>query len=55
MWLFVATAVVVAVVNRKALLDRGAAVIAILTPGDEPDDTWLYRGADRRASEPAAA
>ncbi len=33
MWLFVATAVVVAVVNRKALLDRGAAVTAILDSG----------------------
>jgi membrane protease YdiL (CAAX protease family) len=32
MWLFVATAVVVAVVNRKALLQRGAAVTSILTP-----------------------
>ncbi|MFE9694191.1 CPBP family intramembrane glutamic endopeptidase [Micromonospora sp. NPDC005806] len=39
MWLFVATAVVVAVVNRKALLDRGAAVTAILTPADETDNT----------------
>ncbi|MFJ2031065.1 type II CAAX prenyl endopeptidase Rce1 family protein [Streptosporangium sp. NPDC087985] len=38
MYLFVATAVVVAVVNRKALLDRGTAVTAILAPGDEPDD-----------------
>ncbi|WP_205739538.1 hypothetical protein [Georgenia sp. SYP-B2076] len=32
MWLFVATAVVVAVVNRKAMLDRGTAATAILAP-----------------------
>ena len=38
MWLFVAVAVVVAVVNRRALLDRGEAVTAILMPGDELAD-----------------
>ncbi|GLB66475.1 abortive infection protein [Arthrobacter mangrovi] len=36
MWLFVAAAIVIAVVNRKALLDRSTAAIAVLTPGDEP-------------------
>ncbi|MGW5667113.1 CPBP family intramembrane glutamic endopeptidase [Micromonospora sp. NPDC003776] len=37
MWLFAATAVVVVVVNREALLDRAAAVTAILTPAHDPD------------------
>ncbi|HEY3262651.1 MAG TPA: type II CAAX endopeptidase family protein [Pseudonocardiaceae bacterium] len=39
MWLFVAVAVVVAVVNRRALLDRGEAPTAIVMSGDQPDDT----------------
>jgi len=38
MWLFVATAVVVAVVNRKALLDRGSAATAVLLRGDHHDN-----------------
>jgi membrane protease YdiL (CAAX protease family) len=36
MWLFVATAVVVAVVNRKAMLDRGTAATAIRAPHGTP-------------------
>ena len=39
MWLFAAAAVVVAVVNRNAMLDRGATATAILPPGYQPDST----------------
>ncbi|MGN6577680.1 MAG: CPBP family glutamic-type intramembrane protease, partial [Nocardioides sp.] len=35
MWLFVAVAVVVVVVNRAAMLDRRRAVTTVLFPGDE--------------------
>ncbi|MER5331980.1 type II CAAX endopeptidase family protein [Micromonospora sp. NPDC002717] len=38
MWLFVAAAVLVAAVSRKAMLDRGAAVTTILAGGDDPGD-----------------
>jgi membrane protease YdiL (CAAX protease family) len=39
MWLFVAVAGVVAVVNRKALLDRGAAATAVVMPEQDPPAT----------------
>jgi len=39
MWLFVTVAVVVAVVNRRALLDRVEAATAIVMSGHEPADT----------------
>ncbi|KAE8764913.1 CPBP family intramembrane glutamic endopeptidase [Georgenia thermotolerans] len=39
MWLFVAVAVVVAVVNRRAMLDRGAAATAVVAGGDTRDRT----------------
>ena len=37
MWLFVAVAVVVAVVNRRAMLDKGSAATAILAPAKPGD------------------
>jgi hypothetical protein len=36
MWLFVAVAVVLVVINRRALLDRRQTVTTILMAGDEP-------------------
>jgi hypothetical protein len=38
MWLCVAVAVVVALVNRKALLDRGTAAVGGLAPGHRGTD-----------------
>ncbi|GAA1635654.1 type II CAAX endopeptidase family protein [Georgenia ruanii] len=43
MWLFAATAVVVALVNRKALLDRGAAATAVMATSDTRDRTASAR------------
>lgn len=39
MWLFVVVAVVVAVVNRKAMLDRSRGMTTVLMPGDEDSPT----------------
>jgi uncharacterized protein len=52
MWLFVATAVVVAVVNRKTMLDRGAGATAILAAGSlaQPTRTRLAARPVRRSA-----
>jgi membrane protease YdiL (CAAX protease family) len=53
MWLFVAVAVVVVLVNRKAMLDRGRAVTTILMPADEHlDQTTPAHSADESHDEP---